>query len=99
MCSSLSRTARSAARPWRKTAASTAVLGIVFVLRQQARNHAGKQIAAAALGHAGIAGGIHGHAAVGMRDQRARAFQHDGDAVLPGKVARDLEPVGLDLRG
>ena len=68
---------------------------IAGILRQQAGDEAGEQVAAAAFGHAGIAGGVYGDAAVGMRDERACAFEHQRDAHALGKVARRLEPVRL----
>ena len=67
------------------------------VLRQQAGDQPGEQVAAAALGHAGIAGGVDGHAAIGVGDERAPALEHQRDAVALGKAARHFEPVGLHL--
>ena len=69
--------------------------GIVGILRQQAGDQTGEQIAAAAFGHAGIAGGVDGNAAVGVRDEGARAFEHQRNAHALGKAARHLQPVGL----
>ena len=70
---------------------------IVRILRQQAGDQPGEQVAAAAFGHAGIAGSVHGHAAIGMRDQRSRAFEHQRHAHALRKAARGLQPVRLNF--
>ena len=95
VCSSPSRTARSAASRADRRPPPRRVRGIAGILRQQPGDEPGEQIAAAALGHAGIAGGVHGDAAIGMRDERARALEHQRDADALRKAARRLEPVGL----
>jgi len=71
--------------------------GCGWVLRHQARNQPGQQVAAAALGHAGIARGIDGHAAFGVGDERVRALEHHDHAGVLGEAARHPEPVGLHL--
>ena len=63
--------------------------GIAGILCQKAGDEAGEQIAAAAFGHGRIAGGVDGDAAIGMRDERARAFEHQRDAVLLAKLRAD----------
>src|SRR4051794_39327185 len=72
---------------------------LLLVLSQQPRHKPGQHIAASSLRHGGVAGGIHGHAAVAMSNQRARALQDHGNAVLPREGTRPLPPVRLHLSG
>ena len=68
-------------------------------LRQQARDHAGEDVAGAARAHGRRAGGVDPHAAVGERDHGALPFEHQGDAVLRGEDARGADAVRLNLGG
>jgi len=67
------------------------------VLRQQSGDESGKQVAAAAFGHSGIAGCVDAQAAIGMGNEGARAFENQRNAVATGKIAGDTKPVGLDF--
>ena len=69
---------------------------IVRVLRQKSGDYSCEQVAAAAFGHSWISGGIHGHAPIGMSDQRPRAFKHKSDAHFQGKAAGRFKAIGLD---
>jgi len=72
---------------------------VARVLRQQGGYDAGEQVAAAALGHGGVAGGVDRYAAVRMGDERARAldllkakYRQYRETTPPGAVvALDIE--------
>ena len=56
--------------------------GVVWHLPDDARGHAGQDVARPACRHAGIAGGIDPRRAVRQRDDGAVAFQHQHQIVL-----------------
>ena len=67
-------------------------------LGQKGPRHARQHVAAAALGHAGVAGGVHGAAAVRGGDHRGGPLQRHHGAGFLGLLPGGAQPVGLDFR-
>ena len=70
---------------------------LISVLSKEAGDDACEQIAAAAFGHGGIAGGIHGDMPVGMRDECPSTFEYERYGMFLGEGASDLKTVDLNL--
>src|ERR1035437_943432 len=66
-------------------------------LRDQARDHPGEDVAAAALAHGGRAGGVDPHAAVGERDHGALSFEDQGYAMFRGISTRRADAIRLNF--
>lgn len=64
-------------------------------LREQRADQAAEHVAGAARGERGVAGWVDRHAAVGCRNHRARAFQHDDRRITRGKRLRGRDAVPL----
>lgn len=82
----LSAAARSPALPWSHTAQQQAAKRL-HALGQQAGGESGEDVAAAALGHAVVTGGVHRQTAVRRGHHRAAALQHQIDAAA-GRIGR-----------
>ena len=64
-------------------------------LAQQRAEHARQHVAAAALGHTGIAGAQHRRVPIRERADRLRSLAHNRAAVPDGKIGRRLCPAGF----
>ena len=70
---------------------------VVRILGEHGGDDAGEDVAAAAFGQGGVAGGVDGDAAIGVGDQGAPALEDEGDGVLGGEGAGEIDAVGFDL--
>src|SRR5207245_8406360 len=63
--------------------------------REEGADHPGQHVAAAARGHAGIAGRIDEDASIRAAEHAARALEDEMHAIPDARLAHDLDAVGL----
>src|SRR5450432_2391008 len=71
---------------------------LLWILCEQACDHAGQNVSGAARRHAGISGSVYPHLTAWLGDQSSMAFEDDDQFVLASEFAGGINAIALHLR-